>query len=319
MSRYTRNTVIQAQITATPVIPTFVATDAILMTEMPDHEITREYVDRALLRGYMGGSDQLVKARNADFRYKCEFWGSGDADTPPAWGRLLRMCGMAETIVGTSHVAYAPVSTGQEMGAIRFVQDGIAYASKGGRGSVKFNLVSGDRPTMEFNMMGFDTGAATGSVGAYAYADWIRPDLIIDSTAGDIRLGSTYNAGTGAISGGTPLVSRGLEIDLGNKLSYIQLLGGDAIDIVDREVTGKMTVALSAAEEVTWRSDMNANATTSLSFTYGTVAGQRITVFAPKVQRIAPKRVDYEGRVLFETELRFLPSVGNDELLIVSR
>lgn len=321
MSRYTRNTVILAQVTADNGEPAgWVDGDAILVTEMPDHQIKRDYVDRQLLRGYMGGSDQLIKARVADLRYKTEFWGAGAGGSVPGYGRLLRMCGFAQTVTPGSHVLWTPVSSGFTMGAILFAQDGVRYVSRGARGSVKFNMTAGDRPTMEFQMMGFDTsGYAAANVGS-AFGDWKRPQVINDVNAGDIRIDSELNNVTGAITGGTPLVSRGLEIDVGNKLSHIQLLGGEAIEIVERNITGSMTVALSAADEVAWRASMNANETVSLSFSYGTIAGGRIGIYAPKVQRVNPERVDYEGRVLFKCELRFLPTTaGNDELSIVAR
>lgn len=321
MSRYTRNTVILAQVTADNSEPVgWVDGDAILVTEMPDHQIQRDYVDRQLLRGYMGGSDQLIKARVADLRYKTEFWGAGVAGSIPGYGRLLRMCGFAQTVTAASHVLWTPVSSGFTMGAILFAQDGVRYVSRGARGSVKFNMTAGDRPTMEFQMMGFDTNAYAAAVVGSVFGDWKRPRVINDANAGDIRVGCSLAGGTGAITGGTPLVSRGLEIDVGNKLSHIQLLGGEAIEITERNVTGSMTVELSPADEVAWRTAINNDETISLGFSYGTVAGERIGVYAPKVQRINPERVDYEGRVLFKCELRFLPTTaGNDELSIVAR
>ena len=109
--------------------------------------------------------------------------------------------------------------------------------------------------------------------------------------------------------------------DLGNRVSHLKLLGGERVDISAREVTAKMTVALSAADEVTWRSEINTNTLASLGFNFGTMAGHRIAVWAASVQRVNPQVEDYEGNALMATELRLLPSAvgGNDDITIVAR
>ncbi|MDO9524985.1 MAG: hypothetical protein Q7J57_05520, partial [Gemmobacter sp.] len=97
-------------------------------------------------------------------------------------------------------------------------------------------------------------------------------------------------------------------------------LGGEAIDITNRDVSGKINVFLTAANEVIWRNELNINTLTSLGFNFGLTPGNLLTVFCPSVQRIDPNPEDYEGRVMMATELRVLPtSAGNDELRIVAR
>lgn len=56
-----------------------------------------------------------------------------------------------------------------------------------------------------------------------------------------------------AISGGIAYPSQGLELDLGNEVNMVPLLGAnaDAVDVVNREVTGKLALDLTAAQEVT--------------------------------------------------------------------
>jgi len=323
MSRQIAKTIVFAQLEATyGVAPGVItATDAVLIANAR-FNIERDVVSRDLMRGYYGGSEHLAGTRRANIEFDVELAGSGTAGTAPAWGRLLRGCSMAETITSaslpTDRVEYTPISGGFESLSLHYFTDGVRYVSRGARGNVTFKMNAYERPMLHFAMVGFDTVALEGNVGGN-FTAWQRPLVITDANAGDIRLGGSYT--TGVISGGTVLASKGLEVDLGNKVSHLKLLGGERIDITAREVTGRMTVELSAADEVTWRSDITTNSLASLGFNFGTVAGNRIAVWAPAVQRVNPQVEDYEGNVMMATELRMLPSAvgGNDDITIVAR
>lgn len=293
------------------------AADAVLISNAK-FRIPRDVVPRELLRGYLGGSEHLIGTRRAEIEFDVELAGSGTAGTAPEWGKLLRACGMAEAITAANRVEYTPVSGGFESLTFLYHLDGIRYQSRGARGTVQFMMNAYERPMMRFKFTGFDTLAIEGAVPNAVFAGWQRPQVITDENAGDIRLGGTYAAGV--VSGGTVLQSRGLTVDLGNTVSHLKILGGEAIDITQRETSGTIAVFLTAANEVTWRNELNVNTLTSLGFNFGTVAGNRIAVFMPSVQRLTPDPEDYEGRAMMSGEIRVLPtSAGNDELRIVAR
>lgn len=320
MTRYTRNTVIQLAIESTyGVSPgSLAATDAILLAGDPTFRIDRDLVPRDLVRGYLGGSESLIGTRRSEIEFDVELAGSGTPTTPPAFARLLRIAGMAETI-GASFVEYTPVTTGQASATIRFHSDGVNYQARGCRANFQLMMNAYGRPTLKFKVMGFDTFAQAAATPATDFTAWRTPLVVSDTNSGSVSLGGTYNAVTGTITGGTALVSRGLDLDMGNTVSHLKLLNAESIDIVDRDTTGSTTVFLDPTQEVTWRTDINNNALTSFAFVHGTAAGNRVRVFAPAVQRIDPQREDYEGRVMMKTDLKFLPSgtSGNNELRLV--
>lgn len=321
MSRFKRNTVIQLALESGGygVSPgSFAATDTILLAGDPTFNIDRDLVPRNLVRGFFGASESLIGTRRSEVELEVELAGSGTATTPPAFARLLRIAGMAETI-GASFVEYTPVTTGQASATMRFFADGIRYTARGCRASFQLMMGAYGRPTLKFKITGFDTSAAAAAVPATDFTAWRRPLIVSDGNSGAISLGGSYNPTTGAITGGTPLVSRGLELDFGNSVQHIKLLGDERIDITDRETTGSTTVFLDATQEVTWRDEINANTLTSLAFVHGTTAGSRVRVFGPAVQRIDPQMEEYEGRIMMKTDLKFLPSAttGNDELRLV--
>ena len=319
MSRLTRRTVILVGLEASygagmpaEIIP--------LLVEDPDFQIDRDLVPRTLVRQYLGGAEHLIGTRRAIVKFKTELQGAGVADTPPAWGALMRACGLAQTITttaGEKRVTYSPISTGFESLCIHFYRDGVRYNTRGVRGTVKLDLTAYQRPMAEWEFWGFDTAASEVAVPTdTSFAAWKRPVIITDANSGDIRVGCTLNLGEPA--GGTVMSSRGMTVDIGNKLSHLKLLGGEEISITDRDITGQMTVAMTAADEVTWRTDINTNTLTSVGLRVGNTSGYRVRTFGGAVQRVNPQAVDYEGRLMIQSDLRFLPSAGNDDILIMA-
>ena len=316
MTRYTRQTVVQfARETAyaDPSGITWAATSAALIASNVRHRIVRDTVPRELIRNYFGASEELIASRMAEIEFEVELAASGTAGTRPAFGDLLRACGMAEVVTAGSTVVYNPVTDGQESVAIRFFIAGAMYVSRGCRGTVEIDMTSYQRPMLKFRFIGFDTNAFTQEIPATNFTAWKRPLVVSDANSGDISVGGTYGAGW--VTGGTILPSRGLTISLGNQLSHVKLLGGEACEIVNRETTGRFTGALTAADEIAWRTALNNNELVAFAFRHGT-PGQRVAIHAPAVQRITPEQEDYEGRHLLAFDLRFLPVAGNDEIRI---
>jgi len=314
--RYMRKTAILARLEpeyGVNIVDPWSATDALLIRNAK-FSIARDTEPRELVRPWLGGSEHLVAARRAEIEFEVELSGSGTLGLPPAWGKLLRASGLAENIVPDTRVEYLPVSEAFESLQVTFTIDGITYVSKGARCDVNIVMNAYKIPVLQFKMQGFDTNAISGNMGA-TFAAWKRPTVLSDAASGDIRLGCNYT--TGFVSGGTVLASRGLELKLGNKLSHIKMLHGEAIDIVGRDASGTMSVALDVADELTWRDEINNNVLTSLGFNFGTAEGYRTRIFCPSVQRVDPQTEDYEGRALMKTELRVLPLAGNDEMRII--
>lgn len=316
MARLIRNTAILAKIETTygvDAVPTGAA-NALLISDA-SFDINYNNVDRNLIKGFMGADAQLAGTRFAQLSFSVEISGSGAAGTAPAWGPLLRACAMAEVVTAGSRVEYLPVSTGLQSLTIYYHDDGVLHKALGCMGTVQLSMGEGERPLFKFTFTGLDGGAAVVSNPGLTLTAWKAPLVISDVNTGDIKLGSTYSAG--AISGGTTYVSRGLNLDLGNEVKQIAMLGGQSVDITNRAASGSMQLELAAADEVSFFSDVNANALTSLSFEHGTAAGAKVIFHVPSVQRVNPKHADYEGRVQLSYDLRLIPVAGNDELRIV--
>lgn len=317
MSRYIRNTLILAKIetpAGTDAAPTGAA-NALLVSDMSITPLDAKNIDRALVRGFFGGSEQLVGTASVKASFTIELAGSGTAATAPALGQLLQAAAIAEaSLTSPARVEYSPVSTGLKTVTIYYYDDGVLHKLLGAMGTCTISAKVGERPTLKFEFTGLDGGVSAASASG-TFTAWQKPVAITKANVVDITLGATYSLG--ALSGGTVYPSTGLEINLGNTVAYTPLLSSEQVDITQRETTGSLELDLTAAQEVAFMSSVKSNTTQSLAFTIGTTSGNKIIIFAPNVQMVSPKKVDQNGRRLIGFDLRLLPTTsgsGNDEL-----
>lgn len=316
-SRYIKNLLVLAAVETTPgveVVPTGAA-NAILTSEATITPLDAQNIDRGLMRGTFGASEQLVGPASVKASYTVELAGSGTAGTAPAWGKLLQACGCAEgTLTTPARVEYTPVSTGQRSTTQYYYDDGALHKLLGAMGDFTLSAKAGERPVIKIDWTALDGGMATGS-DTGNFSTWKKPVAMTKANVIDITLGCSYAAG--AITGGTLYSSTGLEMKSGNQVQFTPLLGTETVDITDRESTGSLELDLTAAQEVAMMALVKSNATQSLAITIGLTSGNKIIFFAPAVQLLAPKKVDRNGKRLIGYDLRFMPVNGNDEWRIV--
>jgi hypothetical protein len=323
MPRYIRNTVLLAKSETTygtDSSPTGSA-NAILVSDVSINPLNANNVSRDLVRGYFGGSDQLVGTYNVEVTFTVEAAGSGTATTPPAWGPLMLACGFTQT-VQTASVDYTPTSTfgTNSSVTIYYYLDGHLHKVTGARGTFALNLQTGERPVFRFRFLGKYVAPTATANATPTLTAFQTPRVVNNTNSEQIRIGAvTYTAATGVVSAGTQYPWRGVSIDVGNALNHQTLVGSETVEITQREVTGRMTLDLTASQVVSFMSDVVANTSTGIGITHGNTAGNIIVVHAPVVQRINPSVEDYNGQALHAFDLRLLPSSGNDELRIVSR
>lgn len=317
MTRKTRLTAILAKIEttyATDASPSGSA-DAILISN-PTLSHTYNNQARDNIRSYLGANEELVGTRYVTIGFDAEIAGSGTQGVAPSLGRLLRACGMAETVTADEYVTYNPISTGFESLTIKYVRDGVVHTALGCMGNADFALEEGAIPKISFSFTGIDGGAATGSNPSQDLSDWQVPKVVTTANGASLKLGATY--ATGALSGGTAFCARGLMLNLGNDVQYSSMLGPcTGVDIVGRDASGSMQLDLDASGEVALYNAINTNALTSVGLVHGTTDGNKVLVFAPSVQRVNPQQQDFNGRIQISTDLRVLPVSGNDEFRIV--
>lgn len=320
MNRHIARTVILAKKESTPGVdatPTGASDAVLIASNMSISNFEAAYVDRALVRGYMGGSEQLVGPVSKKVSFDVELAGSGAADTPPEWGDLLAGCGWAQAVLTTpDRVEYTPVSSGFETLTIYYYDDGVVHKLLGAMGNVKLSAKVGEIPKLMFEFIGVDGGDTATTNATPTYSAWQPPVVVAKANAVDITLGCSYSAG--ALSGGTVHRSTGLELDLGNQTAFNAFVSAEDVDISNRNASGSAQFDLTAAQEVAKLATVRAGTTQGLGYTIGTTTGNKIIIFAPAVQLTAPSKAEQNGGRMIGYSLGFKPVSGNDELRLVS-
>lgn len=320
-NRLIRNTAIllKSEVTyGVDAVPTGSA-DALLVSNLSITPFNAQNVDRDNIRPFLGGSEQLVGTKYVQCGFDLELTGSGTVATAPAWGPALQACGFAQTLTSTIRADYTPISTAFGSATIYWHDDGLLHKAVGCRGNVVFKLGVGQRPVMSFSFTGLYSTPTVAANPSATLTAFKTPQVISDVNTGDIILGGTHATATAPeIASGTNFISQGIEIDMGNKVDFNALLGGETVDLTQRAVTGKLMFDIDAAAEAAAYAAVEANTTTSVGLQHGTIANQRVLLFCPSVQRINPSKGEANGKRMVGFDLRMVPIVGNDEIRIVT-
>ena len=297
------------------------ATNAILISKPKLTPLQVNNVDRDLVRAYFGASEQLPGSRFVQAEFTAELAGSGTAGTAPAIGPLLRGCALAETIVASTRVDYTPITNNQEALTLYWYDSGVLHKITGARGNAKFSMGSGGRPEVAFTMQGLYTTPSAATPSGVSFASFMTPLVVTDASSGDIVLGGTVSpTGAPAITGGTTYPSLGLEVDLGNQVQFVDLLGGASVDITQRAVQGSARLELTAAQEVSFYTTVLNATLQAMSMQHGLTAGNKVLVHQPSIQLYEPSKEEFSGRRLIGFSTRGVPTPGgsgNDEFRLV--
>lgn len=319
--RYIRKTAILAKAETTyrtDSVPTEAA-NAVLVSNVTINPLNAQNVSRDLIRPFLGGSEQLVGTAYIEMSFDVELAGAGSAGTGAAYSALLKACLFNETLTASVRAEYNPVSPGTAVQScsIYYFVDDVRHVALGCMGNFDIAMGLGERPVLRFRFLGVDGGVTAASPSALTLTAYRTPLAVTDANTGDLTFGCTYTAATPTLTGGTSYPSRGLELSLGNDVQYVPLLGDEQINVVQREITGSVTLDLTAAQIVTFMTNVKANTTQSLGVMHGTTAGNRVLLFMPAVQLINPTVADVNGRAMMSFDFRAVPSSGNDELKLV--
>lgn len=281
------------------------AANAMLVQNMEITPLTVESQARDLIRTYIGNSQDIVGAFYGSISFEVEVAGAGAAGTAPKYGPLLRACGLAEVINAGVSVVYTPVSTGFESVVQYFNIDGVLHKLLGGRGTLSLKCANRQVPKFVFNLMGLfvtptDTAAPTPD-----YSGYILPLAF-----------NKANTPTFTLHGISGTVLRTLSIDLGNKVSYRNLVNSEAVLLTDRNAAGNIEIEATTIATKNWWTAARDASTGAMQLVHGTVAGNIVQIDAPAVQITAPTYGDFEGGAMMNAGIKLNPSSGNDELTI---
>jgi hypothetical protein len=150
-------------------------TDAVLVRSLEVTPLESDVVSRDLIRPYYGNSDQLLANTRVRCSFEVELAGSGTAGTAPRYDALLKSCAMSATIVASTSVTYAPVSSSFSSCTIVYNVDGVQHKLTGARGTVTMNCQLGQIPTLQFEMTGIYNAPTDTAQPAVTYSNQATP------------------------------------------------------------------------------------------------------------------------------------------------
>lgn len=150
------------------------AANAILVKNLNINPLSPTVVGRDLIRPYLGEFDQLIANKHVEIDFEVEIAGSGTAGTAPAYGPLLRACGLSETILAAAATgtAQAGASTTITLAAGASSTDnvyvGLVISLTGGTGSGQTGNITAYNGTTKVATVATAWGVTPGATTTYS-------------------------------------------------------------------------------------------------------------------------------------------------------
>ncbi len=291
--------------------PTPTGTDAVLVRDLSITPQQSDVVSRDLIRPYLGASEQLLANTRVECTFSVELAGSGTAGTAPQYGKALKACGLSETVVASTSVTYAPVSSSFDSVTIHYNIDGVRHKVTGARGTFTLNASVGEIPTIDFTFTGIYVAPDDSTQPTVTYANQATPLIF--------KNGNTDTFSLLNYSGSLQSVS----FDIGNSIVYRDLVGGNKeVLITDRSSNGSVTIETPTIAQKDYFAaalvDSGLGTNTDLTFQHGTSGGNIVDFSSTRVDIGDVSYGDQDGIAMLNIPYTAIPSTaGNDEFSLI--
>jgi hypothetical protein len=283
------------------------AANAILTKDLSINLMQGQTVQRGTDREVLGNELSYHVAPYTTLSFGVELAGAGAAGDAPAWAPLLLACGFSETLTPSTDAVYAPISSAFPSVTLYYHQDGLLHKVTGARGTVTFSMSPGGIPTMNFTFTGLRNAPTDTALPTPTLIAFQTPVPITDAATPTFALHG-YAATMG-----------GFNIDLGNEVTYRNVVGEESVHIVDRAPKGDVSIEETALATKNFHAICAAHTTGALQMIHGTSAGNIVQIDAPVVQLLSPSYADSNGILMLKMQLALIPDAGDDELTLTVR
>jgi len=284
------------------------ATNAILC-DTPEIEFVMKKMDRINVKTYLGNRPSAILGEALKISFNTELRGCGDAtpSIPPEIGVLFKGCGMSETVVADTSYTYAPDDDieGPSI-TIYFWQHDLKHIITGCRGTWSIEGKAGEYAKIKWEFTGLYAGPTDST---------IPTDAVFNSTVPPALKAASFTLGSyaGIIDG----ITVNLGNDIAKRPSVNAATGFLAQFVKERKMTAQIApeaVALSTFDPITL---LTAGTEQTLSITFGSSAGNRMTLSSPKVVLDSAKYAEREGLLTWDIPLLLCPSAGEDDVSLL--
>ncbi|WP_438454925.1 phage tail tube protein [Vreelandella venusta] len=260
-------------------------------------------VDRERMRDGLGSFEQVNTGPYVERQIRVPLAGQGTAGTAPAYGMLLRACGLSEITDPTS-VVYQPASDSHESVTLWWVEDGQTQLIKGTRGTLTISQDSGALPYIQFNLTGLYEKTVAGADASLATQAVQAKELPINKQ----NTVATIDSHAACMSS--------LSMDLGNQVEYRNLINCESVHITDRAVTGSTNIEAPDIDTVDYFAKVESHNGVTLvpiSLTHGATPGNIVKIASQRCQLASISPTDNQGIMHYDLSLRFVPTDGQDD------
>jgi hypothetical protein len=282
--------------------------EAILVLDPNLTPLDGEILERGVIDpGFGRIRSRVIAQRKMGLEFGVELAGSGTAGTAPKYSPLLRSVGFAETTV-SSTTTYSLVTPVTDSVSLNHNWDGNRHLGTGGRGNAELVFEVGAYPRINFSYQGIYN----------APTDVAFPTPTYTNQAAPVDFGAV-NTPTVTVAGLSACVSS-CSINLGNEINFFNHAGcTPSVRITDRMVEGSLTIErpdqLSTKD---FYALAIAGTTGAITFTHGTVAGNRVQVNIPYANFGPPTPADANGVAMLTLPFVAIHTPGtSDELTLV--
>lgn len=249
---------------------------------------------------------RIYAGRLKSLSFTCNLKGSGSAGTAPEIGPLLRACGMGETIVASTSVTYAPVSSSLESCTIYYYEDGVRHILTGCRGTCVFNFQVGDVPKVTFTMTGHTSNPTDNSA----------PTATYDSTDPVALVNIPFTVG------GDSLVVNNFSLDVANTVAAVGSLsasdGFGDVQVTGRDPGGSIDPETVLVASTPIIADFTGGVEQAISIgSIGSSAGNIVDLDLPAAYYTDAGPGDREGIRTYDMPYKAAVSSGDDEWSLV--
>lgn len=257
--------------------------------------VTQESLMRDVVKQTMGPLPHLVGKQIFQLEIEVEVKSSGTLGTAPELGVLMRGCGLNETIVAVTSVAYDPLTSAHKSLSMYWYEDGLRYVMLGAVGKCSFDAQIGAVPMLKFTFM----------------APYVAP-TVVAAPAGAVYQSAAplVMNNTDVINDGSPIKVGAFSLEDGNDVQHHYTTAQSEFTIANRLPKLKLTKD-SVGTAAEWTA-LNAGTNAALSATFGTVAANRLVVTAPVARRESVSNASRSDRTTLEVSYGLYESVGDD-------
>lgn len=269
--------------------------------------VVSDEVSRDLIRPYMGNYEVIPANTRVNVTFDVEMSGSGSAGTAPKYGAILKACALSETVVSSTSVTYAPVTTPSSSVTLFVNYDGVRHKVTGARGTFSMSCEVNQIPRISFSLTGIFN----------APTDTALPTVTVSNQASPLifKNGSTSNF---AIFGFAAAL-QSWSLDFNNEVIYRELVGGTKeVLITDRRPAGTVVVEAVALSGHNFFTDYTGTSTGTNTWLHGTVAGNKVTVSCPQTDLGQPTYEESDGVTMLSLPFYATPTASaNNEFQLV--